>query len=156
MKPGAVEGFLDDLSVFQIERHEQLARALGRDAIRTDEKRLQHGGVRFVVDVLEELVIAREQLPTANAQPRHAGIGAVTCVADHVAVAALELHHDRRLFQSFEVLKHVAHLCRALEIERFRRELDSLLHPPDYLISAAVEKEDHFVDHRAIFRLRLQ
>jgi len=113
----SVERLLDNLPLFELQGNQELARTLLCDAIRADEKRLQHSAVGFVVDVLEELMVAREQLPVADAHPRDARIRAVASVSHDVAVAALDLHHDGRLFQSLEMLQNVSQLGGTLEIQ---------------------------------------
>src|SRR5690242_13848654 len=123
----AIQGLLDHFPLVELDRHEQLPRAFLSNAIRADQKRLQHVGILFFIDILEELVIAREQLPGTNAQPGYARIGPISRVSQHIAVAALDLHDHGRLLQSLEMLENVSQLRRSLEIEGLRGKLDPLL-----------------------------
>src|SRR4051812_18514454 len=91
-----IERLLEQLALLGIEWHQQLARALSRQPIGSGEKCRQHCRVRLVLDVLEELMLAREELAGTDTHPRNAGIVAVARKADHIAIAAFDLEHDGR------------------------------------------------------------
>ena len=101
-------------------------------------------------------MIAREQLAGADAHPGDARFRTVACVADDIAIAALDLEHDRRLFHSLQVLQDVSQFARSLEVERVRGDLNPLLDAPHDLVRPTIQKEDHLVDHRPILGLGLQ
>src|SRR2546423_8674818 len=97
---------LDEVSILQLERDEQLLRAFLPETVRTGEKRLEHLRIRLVFDVGEELMIAREHLAAPYPQPCHTGVVAVAREAEHVAVPSLHLEDDRRLLHALEMLQH--------------------------------------------------
>ena len=110
--------------------------------------------VALVLEVLEKLVFARQQFSAANAQQRDARVVAVARVADHVAIAAFDFHHDGRLFELLQMPQRIAQLGRALEVQALRRGVHALAHATRHFGGASVEIEHHLVDHRAVFDLR--
>src|SRR5690242_18761412 len=96
----AVERLLDNVSLVQLQRNEQLARALRGDAIRANEKCLQDRRVSLFIHVLEELMVAGKQLSAPDAHPRDARIRAVAGIAQHVPVSPLDLENDGRLLHA--------------------------------------------------------
>jgi hypothetical protein len=100
-------------------------------------------------------VVAGEQLAAADAHHRDARVVAVARVADHVAVAALELEHHRRLLHALEVAEGVAKLARALEIEPLGGLLHARRDAAHHLVGLAVEEDGDLVDHRPVVVERL-
>jgi len=107
-EPGALERLLDDRAVLDLERQHQLVRTLLQQPIRAGEIALEHCGIRNAVDILDELMIAGEQLSPANTQERDHCVVSVARIADHVAIAALDLHDDGRLLHLFQMREDVA------------------------------------------------
>ncbi len=151
-----LERALERLAILEVERYEELGGALSARQIGAREIRRENARIVFLLEVLDEVVLAREQLPAANAHDRDAGLVAVAGIAHHVAIASLDLDHHRRLLQTLEMAEHVAQLGGPLEIESGRRILHPLAHPTRDLIGAAIEKEEHLIDHRAVLDLRLR
>ncbi len=100
-------------------------------------------------------MVAREQLPAANAQDRDTRVVTVARVPDNVSIATFHLEHDRRLFHPLEMPQCITQLRRALEVEARRRDLHSIAHAADHLVGATIEKQQHLVDHLTIVVLRL-
>jgi hypothetical protein len=154
--PRAGERLLERRPVVEVERHEQLVGALlGAAQVAAGEEGGEHVGSSSPVDVLEEPVVAGEQLAAADAHHRDARVVAVARVADHVAVAALELEHHRRLLHALEVAEGVAKLARALEIEPLGGLLHARRDAAHHLVGLAVEEDGDLVDHRPVVLERL-
>ncbi len=150
-----LERYLDELAFVGVERDEELRRAVVEPQIAAREVQLEGRRVGFPFDVLEKLLFAREQLAAADSHQRDRRVVAVTRIAQHVTVAAVDRQHDRRLGHRLEVVKRVAQLGGPFEVERRR----CFVHPPpdpagDF-IRPPLEEDQHLVDHRRVLGLRL-
>src|SRR4051812_38751461 len=63
---GVRQGLFDQLSIRKVERQEQLSRALLHSDIATREKDRQDVGILLLGKILEESLIARQQLPAPD------------------------------------------------------------------------------------------
>ena len=115
--------------------------------VRAREIRGEHRIVALVLDVLDELVLARQQLSRSNAQHRDHGILAIARVAEHVAIAALHLHHHRRLLELLQVQR--AHraaraarsksmFCAASSMRWRTRRVTSAVRPSRYSTTSSI------------------
>jgi hypothetical protein len=156
VNPGALERCLDELWILRREWHEQLARPILQREIASREIRLKDRRIRLLFQILQELVLAREQLASSNAHQRDGCVVAVTSVAKDVAITAVDREDDRRFLHALEMLKRVAQFGRPLEIQRLGGELHALANTPRDLLRASLENYQHLVDHRAILALRLR
>ena len=100
--------------------------------------------------LLEEALFPGEELSAPDPQHHDAGVVAVARVADDVAVAALDLEHDSRLFHLLEMVQHVPKLGGPLEIELLGGEIHPLADAPHDFIGPARQEQHHFVDHRSV------
>ena len=106
--------------------------------------------------MLEESLVARKELPAANAQHDHARVIAIARIADDIAVAAFHVEHDGRFLHLLEVVQRVAQLGGALEVHLVRRIRHALPDALDHLGRAPFEEEQHLVDHHPVRDHRLQ
>ena len=120
----------------------------------------QEGGqnrtLRFVLRVLEEPVVARNELAGAHPEDHAAYVIAVSSDAHGVRVAPRHQLDRLRLLQLIEPLQRIPHLCGALEIELARRLLHTVAQPGAHIHSLALQEHDHVVDHAPVVGLTLQ
>src|SRR5439155_10815613 len=127
------ERLFDQIAIGEIERRVELFCALVQLEVAPREVRGENRAVSFLREVVEQLMLAREQPSRANSHQHDARVVSVSCVAQNVAIAAFDLLDNRRLFHALEMRKRVAQLGGALEVERFRRQLHALAYAtPDF------------------------
>ena len=71
-------------------------------------------------------------------------------------VVSKPLKEDGGTIDLLEVVQDIAHLGRALEVELFGSEIHALFHATHHLVRATRKEQHDFVDHRAVFVLRLR
>src|ERR1700694_5311634 len=107
MDPAVGQRLLDKLSSGKIKWQQQVASFFLHPHIAAGEEDCHYVRVFLSFDVLEEPLLAGEQLAAPDSENGHAGIISVACIPDHVSIAALDLENDGRLLHLFEVMKHV-------------------------------------------------
>jgi hypothetical protein len=116
----------------------------------------ERGLVALVGGVAEEGDLAAQQLPLADQHHHAARLGAVAGEADHVAVAAADVHHALPPLQRVELGDGVAQLGGALEVHLRRGGLHVALQPGGHEARVAAEHLEDLVDHPPVVVLRLE
>ena len=138
------------------ERQQHLARPNLERQVAPHQKCRQDRSFRLVLGVLEEPVVARDQLAVANAEDDPAHIISVPRDAHRVRVATAHELDRLRLLQLVEPLQGVTQLRRPLEVALVRRLLHALAQPDPYVHGLPFEEHDHVVDHPLVVRRALQ
>ena len=147
---GSVERSLERLTIVELEWDQQVGGARLSGAIPLREAGAEDGAILFVLCMLDEAVVASEQLTTADTQDHNTGIFAVARVANHITVAALDLEHNRRLLHLLEMTQRIAEFSCALKIETLRCVRHAIPHMTHDVAGAPVKKPHNLIDHRAV------
>ena len=95
-------------------------------------------------------MITRQQLPVADSQDRCARIVAIAREPDHVAIAALDLHDDGRLFDALKLDQRVTQFRRPLELQTLGRRRHHGAYTTRHFLRLAVQELHDVADHRAV------
>ena len=130
-------------------QYDPLSALFEREVI-AHEKRAQHVALRSVFDVLQEAVLARDELAVANAEDDTDRVVAIARQADRVSVAASDDFHGLRLLELVQPLQGIAQLRCPFVILRVARFLHPLAQPGSDVERLPRKKQQHIVDHAPV------
>jgi len=137
------------------ERQQHSLRPHFQRQVTADQKRGEDRAFGLVLRVLEEPVVARDQLAVAHPQHHAAHVVAVAGEPHRVGVAPSDQLDGLRLLQLVEPFQGIAHLGSPLEIELLRGLLHALAQPDAHVHGLAFEEQHDVVDHAPVIGLAL-
>ena len=118
--------------------------------------RHQNRIVGLALHICEIAMVAGQQLAVADAEYRRTRIVAIPRESHHIAVAAFDLHDDRRLLDALKLEQRIAQLGRSFKLEIGGSALHHGADTTGDLFRLPVEKVQDVFDHRAVVVERLQ
>ena len=130
-------------------QHDPLGALLERQVV-PHEEGPEHFAFGSVLDVLQEAVLARDQLAVTNPQNDADGIVAVAGQTDRVGVAAAHDLYRLRLLELVQPFQRVTQLRGALVILGVTGLVHPLPQPGTHLERLSRQEQQYIVDHAAV------